>query len=107
MEVGGHRTRGLILQDSLNYAGNVICVLATTMTRPALHGLDCFGLRAHTDFASRIDDIDVYVHGYGSGGNLHLHLGLGLMEIEGLFLLIAAIDAKYFALTGMPKASFF
>ena len=100
-----HRTRGLTLQDSLNYAGNVICVSATTMTRPALHGQDCFGQRAHTDFASRIDGIDVSVHAYSSGGNLHLHLGLDLMEIEVLF--IAAIDVEYFALTGMPIAPLF
>jgi hypothetical protein len=71
--VDGHRTRGLTLLDSLNHAENVICVSATTMTRRALHGRDCFGRRAHTDFASRID---VYVHVYGSGGNLHLDLDL-------------------------------
>jgi hypothetical protein len=102
-KVDGHRTRGLTLRDSLNHAGNVICVSATTMARQALHGRDCFGRRAHTDFASRIGGIDVYVHVYGSGGNLHL--GLDLMEIEGLF--IATIDIRYFALTGTPIAPLF
>jgi hypothetical protein len=101
--VDGHRTRGLTLQDTLNYAGNVICVSATT--RRVLHGWDCFGRRAHTDFASRIDGIDVYVHVYGCGGNLHLHLGLDLMEIEGLF--VATIDIRYFALTETPIAHLF
>jgi len=72
-KVDGHRTRGLTLRDSSNHAGNEICVSATTMTRRALHGLQCFGRRAHTDFASRID---VCVHVYGSGGDLHLGLGL-------------------------------
>lgn len=67
--VDGHRTCGLALRDSLNHAGNVVRVSATTMTRRALHDRDCFGRRAHNDFASRID---VYVHVYGSGRNLHL-----------------------------------
>lgn len=102
-EVGGHRTRGLILRGPLNHARNVNCVSATTTTtttRRALHGQDCYGQRAHTDFASRID---VYVRVYGSGGDLYL--GLNLLEIEGLF--IATIDIRYFALTGMPIAPLF